>query len=186
MKKYITIAVPLFGIISVGILVATTLSFKQQPAVTIDVPGNALVELQKTVDAEVGMRVPKYGNIIARDQATSFSVNGSQVDMEPDTNIQIKSISNVLLELFSTRGIATVYPAQTINYCTRATCAITSGYFSVNYITPGEIVEYRPAADMVVRFNDALWPLAPGDTIRIDELTKKVKTTTRPHPTTTQ
>ncbi len=185
MKKYITTTVVLFGLVATVILVISTLSFEQQPAVIIDEPGSALVELRSTVDAETDMRVPKYGNIIARDQPTSFVLDGGRVDMEPDTNIQIKSISDELLELFSTRGEATIYPDRTINYCTRATCAVTFGYFSVNYITPGEIVEYYPTADMVVRFDDALWPLAPGDTIRIDELTKEVSTTILPHPPTT-
>jgi hypothetical protein len=182
MKQYIMGLTTTFGIIAAIILVTTTLSFGERPAVIINDPGDALVEIRKQVDAKQGMPIPKHGSIYTRELFASFSLGDTVVEMEPSTSIRIKTISDDLLELYSSTGKANITANRTVNYCTRATCAVTTGYFYVNYITPGEIVEYYPTADMVIKFNNELWPIGQNETIRINELTNEVETTPIPHP----
>ncbi len=164
----------IFGVVAAGLLLFAVIDFSQKPVFTVDA-GGGLVDLKTQVPLEIGQHIPGNGFVHARDGGAVLSHEGTILTMQPNSDVQIKQISDELVSFFSTRGQFSVEPDRTIEICTRATCIATADSVEINYITPGEIVEISPEGEATVLYKKAeLHHVEAGGFIRVDELSGEI------------
>ena len=167
-------ALILFMVISIPFVLWQALDWTPPPYFLVTEGSNGTATLQRDMPLHAGLRIPERGTVQTQFAPAVLELGHMRIEMDERTILEIKDIEDDALSLFSSRGHWTVYPDRPTQACTRAVCVETEGRLELFYYTPGEVVEVRPYAPVVVAFGEETFELVAGDRMVIDELTGEI------------
>ena len=167
-------ALILFVVIATPFMLWQALDWPPRPYFLGTEGSDGTATLQRQMSLHAGLRIHERGTVQTQFAPAVLEYEGTSIDIDERTILEIQDIEHDALNFFSSRGHWTIHPDRHIKTCTRAVCIETDGDVEVFYYTPGEVVEVRPSAEAVVMFNEETIELQSGERIVIDELTHEI------------